>query len=129
VPRQVFVFDPPDRFVAGTVGQPGDRCDSIQRVCKRIVDATVALLEKYGAALVASDWPEFSTPLVATCDFLYIRRHGPGALYASSYDDDALEADLAMLRMQSADSAYVFFNNDIHGYAPWNAMRMLEMSS
>jgi len=32
-----------------------------------------------------------------------------------------------MLRMQSADSAYVFFNNDIHGYAPWNAMRMLEL--
>jgi uncharacterized protein YecE (DUF72 family) len=91
------------------------------------VSATLALLEKYGAALVASDWPEFATPLVATCDFLYMRRHGPGALYASSYDDDALQADLALLRSQSADAAYVFFNNDIHGYAPWNAMRMLEM--
>jgi uncharacterized protein YecE (DUF72 family) len=92
-----------------------------------LVAPTLALLEKYGAALVASDWPEFSTPLIPTCDFLYVRRHGPGALYASSYDDDALEAELVMLRSQPCERAYVFFNNDIHGYAPWNAMRMLEM--
>jgi uncharacterized repeat protein (TIGR03847 family) len=30
VPRQLFVFDPPDRFVAGTVGQPGDRTFFLQ---------------------------------------------------------------------------------------------------
>jgi uncharacterized repeat protein (TIGR03847 family) len=30
VPRQLFVFDPPDRFVAGTVGQPGDRTFYLQ---------------------------------------------------------------------------------------------------
>ena len=30
MPRQLFVFDPPDRFVAGTVGQPGDRSFYLQ---------------------------------------------------------------------------------------------------
>jgi uncharacterized repeat protein (TIGR03847 family) len=30
VPRQVYVFDPPDRFVAGTVGQPGERTFYLQ---------------------------------------------------------------------------------------------------
>ena len=30
VPRQIFFFDPPDRFVAGTVGQPGDRTFYLQ---------------------------------------------------------------------------------------------------
>jgi uncharacterized repeat protein (TIGR03847 family) len=30
VPRQIFFFDPPDRFVAGTVGQPGDRTFFLQ---------------------------------------------------------------------------------------------------
>jgi uncharacterized repeat protein (TIGR03847 family) len=30
VPRQVFVFDPPERFVAGTVGQPGERTFYLQ---------------------------------------------------------------------------------------------------
>lgn len=94
------------------------------------VAATLSLLERYGAALVASDWPEFSTPLVQTCDFLYLRRHGPGALYASSYDDDALLADLDQLRAHRAtptDRAYVFFNNDIHGHAPHDAMRMMAL--
>ena len=28
--RQVFLFDPPERFVAGTVGQPGDRTFYLQ---------------------------------------------------------------------------------------------------
>jgi uncharacterized repeat protein (TIGR03847 family) len=30
VPRQLFVFDPPERFIAGTVGQPGDRTFYLQ---------------------------------------------------------------------------------------------------
>lgn len=30
VPRQVFLYDPPDRFVAGTVGQPGQRVFYLQ---------------------------------------------------------------------------------------------------
>jgi uncharacterized repeat protein (TIGR03847 family) len=30
MPRQVFLFDPPDRFVAGTVGQPGQRTFFLQ---------------------------------------------------------------------------------------------------
>lgn len=30
MPRQVFEFDPPDRFVAGTVGQPGERAFYLQ---------------------------------------------------------------------------------------------------
>jgi uncharacterized repeat protein (TIGR03847 family) len=30
MPRQVFLFDPPERFVAGTVGEPGDRTFYLQ---------------------------------------------------------------------------------------------------
>ncbi len=30
MPRQVFLFDPPERFVAGTVGQPGERTFYLQ---------------------------------------------------------------------------------------------------
>jgi uncharacterized protein YecE (DUF72 family) len=89
--------------------------------------ATFDLLEKHGAALVASDWEEFRTPLVVTADFVYVRRHGPTSMYDSSYDDDALRADVAHLAGLPVTEAYVFFNNDIHGHAPRNAMRMIEL--
>jgi uncharacterized protein YecE (DUF72 family) len=88
---------------------------------------TFDLLEKYGCALVASDWIEFKTPLMVTADFVYLRRHGPTSMYDSPYDDDALRADIALLRRQNVSTAYIFFNNDIHGHAPRNAMRMLEL--
>lgn len=100
---------------------------------------TFALLERYQATLVASDWPEFHAPLVPTSQFIYLRRHGPGALYASGYDDEALDADLESIRHLSqssgsstgrpVDTGYVFFNNDIHGFAPRDALRMIELLS
>ncbi len=30
MPRRRFIFDPPERFVAGTVGEPGDRTFFLQ---------------------------------------------------------------------------------------------------
>ncbi|HET9187201.1 MAG TPA: DUF3090 family protein, partial [Acidothermaceae bacterium] len=30
MPRQIFVFDPPERLVVGTVGQPGERTFFLQ---------------------------------------------------------------------------------------------------
>jgi uncharacterized protein YecE (DUF72 family) len=88
---------------------------------------SLRLLEKYNAALVASDWQECRTPLIVTADFVYVRRHGPREQYASEYDDEALLADLALLQRQTVPNAYVFFNNDVHAYAPHNAMRMIEL--
>lgn len=44
MPRQVFEFDPPDRFVAGTVGQPGERAFYLQASTGGRV--TSVLLEK-----------------------------------------------------------------------------------
>ena len=42
VPRQIFFFDPPDRFVAGTVGQPGDRTFFLQAsAAGRVVSAAL----------------------------------------------------------------------------------------
>ncbi|MBN2231501.1 MAG: DUF72 domain-containing protein [Deltaproteobacteria bacterium] len=58
-----------------------------------------------------------------TADFAYVRLHGSGALYASSYDDAALRkwaADICSLEVP----AYVYFNNDAEGIAPENARRL-----
>jgi uncharacterized repeat protein (TIGR03847 family) len=51
MPRQVFEFEPPDRFVAGTVGQPGDRTFFLQASGDgRVVSVS---LEKVQVALLA----------------------------------------------------------------------------
>jgi uncharacterized repeat protein (TIGR03847 family) len=51
VPRQVYVFDPPDRFVAGTVGQPGERTFYLQATGS---GRTVSVaLEKVQVAILA----------------------------------------------------------------------------
>lgn len=85
---------------------------------------TFDLLARHNAALVSSDWIEFRTPLIHTADFCYVRRHGPTGRYDSLYDAAAIEEDAARLLEQPVREAYVLYNNDIHGYAPRNAMEM-----
>jgi uncharacterized repeat protein (TIGR03847 family) len=51
MPRQVFLFDPPDRFVAGTVGQPGERTFFLQATSGERV--TSVALEKTQVQVLA----------------------------------------------------------------------------
>jgi uncharacterized repeat protein (TIGR03847 family) len=51
MPRRRYIFDPPDRFVAGTVGEPGDRTFFLQaREGGRVVSI---VLEKVQVAVLA----------------------------------------------------------------------------
>lgn len=46
MPRQIHVFDPPERFVAGTVGQPGDRTFYLQAAGQgRVVSVALEKLQ------------------------------------------------------------------------------------
>jgi uncharacterized repeat protein (TIGR03847 family) len=47
----VFYYDPPDRFVAGSVGQPGDRTFYLQATSAGRVTSVV--LEKFQVSLLA----------------------------------------------------------------------------
>ena len=51
MPRQVFEFDPPDRFVAGTVGEPGERVFYLQAAARGRV--TSVALEKQQVRVLA----------------------------------------------------------------------------
>jgi uncharacterized repeat protein (TIGR03847 family) len=51
VPRQVFLYDPPERFVAGTVGQPGQRTFFLQATAAG--RTTTVALEKEQVAVLA----------------------------------------------------------------------------
>ena len=87
---------------------------------------TFNTLRRRNIALCVFDMPSFTSPLLATADFAYIRFHGREGLYSSSYSDTEL-ADWAK-RIDSLakkmDSIYIYFNNDVAGYALGNAATM-----
>jgi uncharacterized repeat protein (TIGR03847 family) len=84
MPRRRYIFDPPDRFVAGTVGEPGDRTFFLQaREGGRVVSVA---LEKVQVAVLAER-------LGALLDELDIRGiadiGGRTALDVTTTDEDA----------------------------------------
>src|SRR3954470_21367038 len=77
--RQLYVFDRPSRFVAGTVGTPGERTFYLQAIDgPRVVSVS---LEKQQVAVLADRLDEFLNEIVP--------RPGP-ALPAGRPDPDAL---------------------------------------
>lgn len=89
------------------------------------------LLEKTGIALVFADsgnrYPYYER---LTTDFVYIRFHGNGQLYASDYSDAELDFYSGKIGSWLAEKkeVWVFFNNDIHGYALNNALKLKEFT-
>ncbi len=51
MPRQIFLYDPPERLVVGTVGQPGERTFFLQS--RGIGQLTSVVLEKVQVAVLA----------------------------------------------------------------------------
>jgi uncharacterized protein YecE (DUF72 family) len=91
--------------------------------------AFIALLRKYGVAVVVADtagkWPDFDE---VTADFVYVRLHGEHELYASGYDDASLARWAARIRAWAKKGdVYCYFDNDIKVRAPVDAKRLMEM--
>ena len=88
-------------------------------------------LGKYNAALCIHDLGTMRTPIEITADFTYIRFHGPGtAKYSGSYSAKRLQkwAD-RINEWRRLSSIYVYFNNDVGGWAVKNAMDLKQMIS
>jgi len=88
-----------------------------------------ALLERAGAHFCAFDMPGLECPLRATAGLLYFRFHGTGRRYGGDYPDAELRRWATRLKEESAgaEEAFVYFNNDIGGFAPRNAATLAEM--
>jgi uncharacterized protein YecE (DUF72 family) len=84
------------------------------------------LLRRYNAAFCAFDLAGAQSPVEITADFTYVRLHGPGGAYQGSYSDEALSAWAQRIHRWSRDlkAVYCYFDNDIGGYAPENALRL-----
>jgi uncharacterized protein YecE (DUF72 family) len=91
----------------------------------------LALLRAHNVALVVADtagkWPDMDD---VTADFVYIRLHGEQELYASGYDDAALERWAGKIREWArGGDVYCYFDNDIKVRAPFDALRLIDMTS
>ncbi len=93
-------------------------------------DAALDLLKQYRVAFVISQSDgRFPYSEVVTTDFIYLRFHGPGALYASDYSDEMLTEYARKIRgwMQEQREVWAFFNNDGYGFAVKNARQLREL--
>ena len=90
---------------------------------------TTALLREHDVALVVADtagrWPLIEEP---TSDHMYVRLHGDKELYASGYSPAALDrwAAKCLAWAEAGLDVFVYFDNDAKGYAPHDAMALID---
>ena len=87
-------------------------------------DPVFAILKQHGAGFCIYDMPEFTTPILSTADFAYVRFHGSKAMYDSCYQPDELELWARRLSALPASTIYIYFNNDTQAYAVDNALTL-----
>jgi uncharacterized protein YecE (DUF72 family) len=92
---------------------------------KKIYD----LLKKYKSAWVIADSSRYPKTETTTIDFVYIRMHGPGIMFASKYSKKELEKLAQKIKhwQKEGKDVYVYFNNDFSGYAVENAKELQQI--
>ena len=88
-------------------------------------DEVFARLEQHNVALCLHDMPESATGKLAVGPFVYVRFHGPRK-YAGRYSDHVLQgwAEWLAGRASAGAPVYAYFNNDVGGHAPRDAVRL-----
>jgi uncharacterized protein YecE (DUF72 family) len=94
-------------------------------------DEAFDLMRRHDIGCVVADtagkWPMAEA---VTSDFVYVRLHGDTELYTSGYSASALDRWAERCRDWSRQrDVYVYFDNDVKGYAPYDAMALLERVS
>ena len=93
-------------------------------------EAVRSLLEELGTVYVSVDSPTTRLSEWVTGQAAYIRLHGRSGWYDSNYSLDELNEIAALARLMAergAEKVYIFFNNDVGGYAPHNALALAEI--
>jgi uncharacterized protein YecE (DUF72 family) len=87
-----------------------------------------ALLHRHRIALCLHDMPQAKSPAEPIGPFVYVRFHGRAGTYGGRYPDGVLDRWADRLAEWKADglSAWVYFNNDVGGNAPRDAVRLQE---
>lgn len=89
----------------------------------------LTLMAKYEVGIVISQSGNlFPYTEMITAKNVYVRFHGPAELYASVYTDADLRYFAKMFKSLAKEGheIWAFFNNDVHGYAPKDALRLIQ---
>jgi len=94
-------------------------------------DTVFTTLAERRVALCIISLPDFPCLLRSTASFVYIRLHGSQATYGSCYSERELQwwAEQILSFLSGGKDVYAYFNNDAHGYAVQNALRLKELVS
>jgi uncharacterized protein YecE (DUF72 family) len=92
-------------------------------------DDVFKILRSHNAGCCVFDMPGFSSPVMVTADFAYVRFHGSDGLYSSDYSDKELAGWAKKIDSlgKNLKAVYIYFNNDIAGYALDNAKTMMQL--
>lgn len=84
------------------------------------------LLERHRVALCLHDMQGSATGRERVGPFVYVRFHGATGHYGGSYSDDRLRswADWLAEQQAAGTDVYAYFNNDVGGHAPRNAVTL-----
>jgi len=93
-------------------------------------DEVYDLLKKSKSGFVIQDSADrWLSAEVVTSDFVYLRFHGPEALYSSNYPDSQLKKWAEKIKKWLAKGldVYGYFNNDVNACAVSNALKLKEL--
>ena len=128
-------FPDPDRLEAFLAALPAGMSPSSRQRLRHVLEVrdprgyqpwVIDLLRQYDVALCVHDMPGSESPLLLVGPIAYVRFHGYGAKYGGSYPDDVLDgwADWIRRALATGRDVFAYFNNDIHGYAVYDAERL-----
>jgi uncharacterized protein YecE (DUF72 family) len=87
-------------------------------------DDVYELLERQDVAICLHDMPGSATGRRRVGPFVYVRFHGASGRYDGSYGEDRLHSWAGWLveQVESGADVYAYFNNDVGGHAPRDAV-------
>lgn len=111
-----------------------------------VCEEAIRLLRQHAIALVVADAVEWPLLMDVTADFVYVRLHGSEQLYASGYENDALDvwarrvatwaqggevrdgrhASQHDASKRKSREVFVYFDNDAKVRAPFDAINLRE---
>lgn len=118
-----------ERFTAFLAALPRRRRHAVEfRDPSWYTPPVYAAMERYGIALCLHDMEGSASGRLAVGPFVYVRFHG-AQKYSGRYPDKTLErwAHWLAAERRAGRPVFAYFNNDVGGHAPRDAIRLINM--